>query len=329
MKQATRFSIDPGWALMIRDMGINPTDVLRLSGLPDALFDNLESTLSVADYFSLWTGLEKAAGPELPLKIGEAISPEAFSPPIFSYLCSQDMNTGLQRLQHFKRLVGPLILNLDINAHATKIDFECYEYSGHIPDVIMAMELVFFTKMARLATREHIEPLSITWTREFQPLEKYVEFFGVKPEIGARTQIEFSANDAIKPFLTQNPSMWSFFEPELQKKLSAIDQSATFTEKVKNVLLEMLPAGETAAEAVASRLAVSKRTLQRRLNDESTNFQNLLNSTREELAKHYLKNSQMSPAEISFLLGFQDSNSFFRAFNNWTGKTPEQVRQLN
>ena len=58
----------------------------------------------------------------------------------------------------------------------------------------------------------------------------------------------------------------------------------------------------------------------------SCNFQSVLNNTREELARHYLKNSAMTGAEISFLLGFEDPNSFFRAFHNWTGETPEQAR---
>jgi AraC-like DNA-binding protein len=52
----------------------------------------------------------------------------------------------------------------------------------------------------------------------------------------------------------------------------------------------------------------------------------VLNRTREELARHYLGSSALTGAEISFLLGFEDPNSFFRAFHSWTGETPERVR---
>jgi AraC-like DNA-binding protein len=79
-------------------------------------------------------------------------------------------------------------------------------------------------------------------------------------------------------------------------------------------------------EAVANKLAVSKRTLQRRLNEESTTFNNELNKPRESLARHYLAKSEMSGGQISFLLGFEDPNSFFRAFHSWTGLTPNQMR---
>jgi AraC-like DNA-binding protein len=76
----------------------------------------------------------------------------------------------------------------------------------------------------------------------------------------------------------------------------------------------------------AARLGVSNRTVQRRLKEEGMTFQWVLNRTREDLATHYLKTSRMSGAEISFLLGFEDPNSFSRAFQAWTGNTPEHVR---
>ena len=81
-----------------------------------------------------------------------------------------------------------------------------------------------------------------------------------------------------------------------------------------------------AREGSFQRLGTSTRTLQRRLNQEKKSFQGVLNETREDLARHYLKSSDMTGAEISFLLGFEDPNSFFRAFHTWTGETPEQAR---
>ena len=77
---------------------------------------------------------------------------------------------------------------------------------------------------------------------------------------------------------------------------------------------------------MAKRLAVSTRTLQRRLGDEGTSFQRELNGLREELARHYLTTSHYSSGEISFLLGYDDPNSFIRAFHAWTGLTPERAR---
>lgn len=76
--------------------------------------------------------------------------------------------------------------------------------------------------------------------------------------------------------------------------------------------------------AVARNLGTS--TLQRRLAQEDTSFQILLAATREALARHYLRSSQLPISEISFLLGYEDPNSFFRAFSSWTGQTPDAIR---
>jgi AraC-like DNA-binding protein len=80
-------------------------------------------------------------------------------------------------------------------------------------------------------------------------------------------------------------------------------------------------------EAIAKKLAVSKRTLQRRIEAEGTSFQQILKETREALARHYLEKTSLPASEISFLLGFDEPNSFYRAFRSWTGKTPDSVRQ--
>lgn len=98
------------------------------------------------------------------------------------------------------------------------------------------------------------------------------------------------------------------------------------TDRGRAALLELLPSGSASLAAVSRKLAVSTRILQRRLRDEEHSFQVVLDSTREELARQYLGNSTMSGAEISFLLGFEDPNSFFRAYRAWTGSTPESAR---
>ena len=143
---------------------------------------------------------------------------------------------------------------------------------------------------------------------------------------GPRPRVSFKAEDAQLPFIIANEKMWRFFEPELRKRMSELDISATTADRAKAALLELLPSGSSSVAAVSQKLGTSTRTLQRRLKQEGRSFQNVLNETRESLARHYLRSSRLSIAEISFLLGFGDPNSFFRAFHSWTGTTPEQAR---
>jgi len=87
----------------------------------------------------------------------------------------------------------------------------------------------------------------------------------------------------------------------------------------KYKLTELLPSGCSSIEEVAGKLGTSKRTLQRKLQDEDTNFQKQLNHVRKLLALNYLKHDDMTSNDIAYLLGYQELNSFLRAFNTWTG----------
>jgi AraC-like DNA-binding protein len=327
MKKANHFIVQRGWKILITDMGLNPAHVLALAGLPADLFSRKDASLNPGDYFNLWLGLEQAAGTEeLPLKIGQAISVEAFDPPIFASLCSPNLNTALQRVAQFKPLIGPMTMEVDIAKQKTCATLECYGYTDQIPWSLGASELVFFTQLARLATRKKIVPVVLELPQLPENNYPYEAYFGNLIRPGKAIRIGFTARDAARPFLTEDAAMWNFFEAELKQRLSDLETETTVTQRVKSALLEMLPSGQSTIEEAASRLAMSKRTLQRQLSQESSSYKEVLNSTRQALAQHYLARSVISPPEISFLLGYQDCNSFLRAFKSWTGTTPGEYR---
>ena len=328
MKTASHFQVQPGWRLVLSDLGIHPGDVLTLAGLPKDLFSRPDATLTPTEFFDLWRGLEQAASHlDLPLKLGEALSVEAFDAPVFASLCSKNLNEALGRLKEFKRLIGPMTLELSVAEESTSLSIRCYPVEGPIPRSLGLSEMVFFTRLAQLGTRMMVYPQKIYLSELPQDLTTYEDYFHCPLELGEVNRIVFSAQDANRPFLTENIGMWKFFEAGLKTRLSELDTQATTQQKVKSILMELLPSGKSSMEEAAAKLAVSKRTLQRRLSEEGTTFQNVLQTTREELAHHYLKHSPLTFGEISFLLAFKDVNSFTRAFNHWTGQTPGQARQ--
>ncbi len=327
MRSGGSFAVHPGWAVLLKDVGIDATSVLRRAALPDDLFSRPSASLSTLDYFRFWQALEEEADdPALPIRLGSGISVEAFDAPIFAALCSPNLNTALQRIRRYKPLIGPMALHIDQGSTATTLEIEFLEKAIPPPPVLIATELVFFVELARLATREGIRPAAVETPAPPRPAEAFTSYFGNRVRTGPKHAVTFSALDAARPFLTRNDAMWLFFRPELRKRLAELDETATVSDRVRGALLELLPSGRSALGAVANRLAVSTRTLQRRLSAEGSSFQEVLDSTREALARHYLGNSTMSGGQIAFLLGYEDPNSFFRAFHAWTGETPEQVR---
>jgi AraC-like DNA-binding protein len=77
---------------------------------------------------------------------------------------------------------------------------------------------------------------------------------------------------------------------------------------------------------VANMLNLSPRTYRRRLEQEGTAYQQLLDRVRAEHATRYLKNSRLPLSTIAYLVGFNDASNFRRAYQKWTGRTPREVR---
>lgn len=325
------FVVEAGWTALMRDLGLRPPDVLRRAGLAEDLFNRPQAVLDTAGYFRLWLALEAAlADPMLPLRLVDALSAEVFSPPLFAALCSPDLASALQRLAQHKRLVLPMALDLQDLADGRLVAQPRWLGASVTPPLcVMLGELAFLLRLGRLGTREPLRALQLSLPEAPLRVADVESWFGCRLEVGGPPTITFAAADAERPFMTASDAMWRVFEPELRRRLAELDASASVGERVRALLLESLPAGLAGIDTVASRLAMSRRTLQRRLGDEGLNFQALVAGTREQLARHYLEQTRLPHAEIAFLLGFEDPNSFFRAFQAWTGSTPERWRQAS
>ncbi|AOT10874.1 AraC family transcriptional regulator [Pseudoalteromonas luteoviolacea] len=328
MKIASKFTVHANCKILLQDMNIDVETVVAYSKLPADILNREPVMLSPKEYFAWWLAIEKAAnGQDVPLLVAEHLSVEVFDAPLFAALCSPDLNTALSRIKHYKPLIGPMKMDLEINDKTTTMGLSCYGYEGAVPAVLVLTEMVFFTKLLRMATRYNAVPKSVTLPALPSNIEAYEAFFGCKLKQGEQLSIAFRAEDAARPFLTANSGMWSYFEGGLNQKLADLTATATTVERVRAVLLESLPVGQSSIELVAQKLTMSKRTLQRKLTDEETNFHSVLQNLRSELAKHYLQKSHISLGEVAFLLGYQESNSFIRAFTTWFGVSPGSYRE--
>jgi AraC-like DNA-binding protein len=326
VNQSQSYRVNPGWALLLNDLGLNTTNVLRRAGLPPDMLAREHASITPDQYYGLWRAIEEEADdPLLPIHVGQAISVEAFDPPIFAALCSRNLNVAAERVSTYKKLIGPMRLVVTANDHRTTLELQ-WPRMTIPPASLSTAELVFWVALARIATRADVPALGVTSPYLPADAHAYREYLGVSITWSPEYTVSFSAREASRPFVTANEPMWESFEPALRTRLSQLEAGATMTGRVHSALLELLPAGSGTVQAVARELAVSTRTLQRQLRSEDTSFQSVLNDTRESLARHYLAQGHLSTPEIAFLVGYEEPSSFYRAFHGWTGQTPQRVR---
>lgn len=320
------YSVSPGWRVILEDMGVSVTHLLHRAGAPSDLFSRT-SRLSPELYNALWSALEAEVQVErpLPILVAEAISTEALDPPLLAAMCCQNLHHAAERLAEYKPLIGPIRLEVEARSEGLRLVKRWPADAAPTP-VLGHTELLFWVAITRLATRRAVSPTQVTAPMVPSVPAPFREYLGVDVERARDWSLSFSWEDATRPFLTANQEKWRFFEPGLQDQLSELTDGVGFSDRVQVALMELLPSGNDTVEAVARKLAVSKRTLQRRLREEDTTFQRQLRTTREGLARYYLQQSELSAPEVSFLLGYADPNSFYRAFKSWTGQTPESVR---
>ncbi|HEY2356221.1 MAG TPA: helix-turn-helix transcriptional regulator, partial [Phenylobacterium sp.] len=96
--------------------------------------------------------------------------------------------------------------------------------------------------------------------------------------------------------------------------------------EVQKAIHVLLPYNGASMTAVAARLGLSERTLQRRLADEGAEFSSLLNEIRRNHALRYLANVQVSLGDVAALVGYTHETSFSRWFSGEFGVTPSGWR---
>lgn len=322
-------AIGTGWKAILAEVDVDCADVLRRARLPEDLLNRDDARLSGDGFLRFFAALDASVeDQEFWVRFTRAMRPEFFTPSVFASLCSPDLAVAAERVARFKPLLGPIALDVRDDPGGLQLTYRWMDPRVRQLAFMNCAEALFATQLARLGTRERIRPSSVVVPELPRDPRPFEEFLGVRLTRGELIRVTFGARDAHLPFLTASPAMWDIFEPALRQRLADLRGDATFTDRTRAVLLEGLPSGRFGVGDVARRLAVSSRTLQRRLRDEGTSFQAVVDGTRESLARNYLRSTKLTGTEIAYLLGFAEPNSFFRAVRRWTGTTPERLRVL-
>ena len=307
-------------------VGMDVRELLIGAHLPEDLFGRRDIVLSKEEYYGLMEMAGRMAPEGAALRIATEEGIETFSPPIFAAFCSSNAEGFINRFAHYKRLVGPLRYLVTKHDGRVEIEIRGVEDDDRIADFWMEIEMAFIVCLIRRATRVEVRPVSVTMRHRCEDRALH-EFLGCEVAEGERMVLTMREEDMLLPFVSRNDAMWQYIEPELRRRLSEMEVDDSIAARVRSALVELLPAGKTTVDDVASKLCMSRRTLQRKLTDEQTTFQQQLNATRLLLAKNYLKNSERTSDDIAFLLGYEDTTSFLRVFNVWTGMTVSAYRK--
>ena len=184
-----------------------------------------------------------------------------------------------------------------------------------IPPVLAAMDIVFFVELLRNTTGEHLIPIRATLPNFVDDMASIENHIGIPVAHGDAISVSFAPDVADMKLVTENPTLWAYFEKDLQRKLDVQTKDSPTTNRLRATLHKMLPSGKHTANDACLRLNLSKRSLPTPpfggRGHNST--QAILDATRSELSRcNYLRKDDMNVEEISYLLAYRDPNSFYQ-----------------
>lgn len=280
------------------------------------------------DYFC-----EHSGDPLFGLNAANFVLPNSWS--VLGYITMNCATLGdaMSRIMPFEKLVGDMgVSRAEVRDEQVHLIWDCRHQRPRIRRHLVENVLGSWLHYARWIADKQMSPAGV-WLQHSRPdevaLAQYEQFFGC-PVLFDQP---YSALIVPLPYLQlplrqSDAHLLRTLEDHALGLLATLEE-APLEQQVKYILRGLLKQGLPRKEQVAEQLNVSLRTLQRQLQQAGTSYQQVLDELRQELAEHYLLNSDLPIQEIAQYLGFTEPRSFHRAFKNRRGMPPGEFRQVH
>jgi AraC-like DNA-binding protein len=297
---------------------------LDLSALkdPDARFES--------DRVShLWElAVARSGNPAIGLAGASRAGPGHFGVVAYSLMSAPDLLGTLHRIVRYVGIVSDAA-TVSVRQHGDghRLVLDLNPGRRPVPHQRFAFDLLMFLSFCRGVSGRELTPIGVDLSHPGAGSSLAFEAaFGCRPRFGAaENALVFSHADVTQPLPTANERLSPVHDRVVTEHLQG-SPGTRLNARVRTEITRRLPDGAPTRSALALALAMSERTLHRRLTEEGTSFQRVIEATRRELAENYLTRRDLPLADVAYLLGFKDQGSFFRAVQRWFRMTPRQYR---
>jgi AraC-like DNA-binding protein len=323
------FRISGSLFLKLEELGVPASAVLRRAGLSQGFINQPRVLLTTEEFFALWRAVgEVGTNPAIGLMLGTETKTERFTPNGLAALSTENFGLAVEQMARYKQLTCPEEILQEKDREEWRIQFRWLLADEVEPPMLIDCCFAWVLSIARHGTGMRLSPLRVEFVQHRPHVRAIERQFGCPVACGAlRNAIVFRASDAQRPFVTRNAELLALLAPKFEEELKQENSEEDFAERVRGAIQQKLTGRRPTIEDIADALHISSRTLQRRLQDAGSSFQRVLEEARHQLARHYLNNSVLELNEAAYLLGYEDANSFVRAFRTWEGVPPARWRE--
>ncbi|NVB79238.1 MAG: helix-turn-helix domain-containing protein [Kofleriaceae bacterium] len=306
-------------------LGISIEKVAVRAGLAPSLRDELTTD----EYFAFWRALARESDrPDLGLAIGAQASIGASSISSVAALQAPTFGDALRTVARYKRLCCPEVVDIEVTGGEARVRCHWLFAREEVPPLLVDGLFASFASLAKRGSGGQVAPIRVELARRSRHAQLLRAHFGCPIVFGATAdRIVFAERTLAVPFITSSAEAFAQIVPRLEAELVARRRNRTLVDDARLAIARTISAGmRPSIDEVARRLRISARTLQRRLGEADTTFQAELDDVRRVSARRLLAQTELQPTDIAFLLGFEEPNSFARAFRTWERTTPLRWR---
>jgi AraC-like DNA-binding protein len=313
--------------------GVDAQTLARAAGLAVPL-DPLPESLAARDYIALLAlGAELSGDPHFGLHVGERVRLGTYSVYGLILLACANFAQALEQTQRYEQLAHDLgRSHLGIEAGT---GLACYTWTSHFPDASRHLAESVFAGIRTFGSWLAGRPLAprrlaFAHAGDADPAE-YERVLGMAPTFGAPAHVAcFDAALLAMPVPNADAGMYPVLQQHADRLLREREDQRErhgIVAQVRAAVIRNLAQDRVRLASIAAELAMSPRTLQRKLADAGASFQQVLDAARYALAQDYLRQRGLSLADIAFLLGYQEQSAFTHAFREWSGVNPGAWRE--
>lgn len=327
MNTNERINFPTGFWSGLQQLGIASQDVAYKAQLPLTVIKKPKVT--VLEYLAIWKAFSDLCDDIAEGIIGlvTAFDTAHYPPAVLATYHAYDYRDALYRMVRYKQMCPPESLHITEEGEECSIELEWQHTEGSVPEILVGMTLAHLLELGRRGTTKDLKAEYVEFTHPMGDVQALEDYFGCRVRVGAnRNRLTLCSRDLDIPFASYNEELQEILTPALDQVLDEEQHRCSITEMVIWVMKRNLMMGCPNIHTIAKELNMSDRSLQRRLTEEGTCFKHLLARVRHEQARMYLADLSLDIKEVAFLVGYEDQNSFYRAFRKWEGSTPSQWR---
>lgn len=319
----------------VRASGGDADGLIRAFDLSPTVESDSEATLPLSTMQAFYDAAERAAAdPFLGLHVASSLQRGAYG--LVEFLCrsASTLREALDRIVRYISLLNDVV---DVRMVDSGAESSVEQRIPGRPLCVGRHGNEFFVAslvlQARALSGIPVVPTRV-WLAHPRPhdVSDFAEALGIEATaiaFGAGANgLAVSSGALDLPVLSADEALHGLLRRQADQSLAHRASAPTrFVGRVAEIVRRGLDeGGPPALESAAGSLRMSPRTLQRRLAEHGTGYQQVVDLVREELARLWIADARVGLADMALRLGYSDETAFLRAFKRWTGTTPARIR---